>query len=58
MNESLLICDNFQYNIDLAFYEKNNKIFEDNQENFYKIINSTNLSHHLFLEEIFKNTNI
>jgi hypothetical protein len=22
MNETLVICDNFQYNIDLAFYEK------------------------------------
>jgi hypothetical protein len=41
-----------------VWIEKNNKIFEDNQENFYKIINSTDLNHHLFLEEIFKNTNI
>lgn len=32
--------------------EKNNNVFESNQENFYLIINSNNLKHHLFLEKI------
>lgn len=32
--------------------EINNKVFEHNQENFYYMINSNNLKHHLFLEKI------
>lgn len=35
-----------------GWIEKNNKLFESNQENFYYMINSDSLKHHLFLEKI------
>jgi hypothetical protein len=45
--------ENLTNDID-GWIEKNNNIFKSNQENLYKIVDSTTLNHHLFLEKIIK----
>ena len=46
--------DYIKNNID-EWIEKNTHIFIHNQENFYKMINSTNLPHHIFIQKIITN---
>lgn len=45
--------DYIKNNID-EWIEKNRYTFIHNQENFYKMINSTNLPHHIFIQNIIK----
>lgn len=54
IDEYKISIDYIKNNID-EWIEQNTPIFIHNQENFYKMINSTNLPHHIFIQKIITN---